>query len=295
MNQNPQIGPPKHSNLPKMLLRGETTMRDHPLYILHADSSDAFERTGERARLDQYMTRVSSTMSACARRRVSRQIARGLDILGREAINLGVHDLATFEIRLKNTRFDAMGYPSSIKQTLQNAVRHLHVAAREGSQADLRRVLHIKRRGPNMRTDAEALPVVPKRPSASARKGAASRVGALHCPAAEQNGKIRVRSGVTRMPQDPTMADLDGVIDRLADLQQKIGAWDAQTERQVIGMLLETFSDAAVLQLLATVPGGYRQPVADPDAIPAQPSVGDVARRVLLDLLVSRRSHPPTP
>lgn len=264
-------------------------------HILHAHNSREFEQTGEREGLEQSIARLCPDMSAEARRRVSRQIARGLDIFGREAINLGIQDLVTFESRLKHTPVQAMGYPASLRQTLQNAVRYLHVAARDGSSADLRQVLNIKRRRRNLYVAAEPLPMTPAQAGASAPKASTTDAKADPAASREQNKKKYADTPETGMPAAPTLADVDGVIDRLAALQAKIGTWDAQTQREVITMLVETFSDRAVLQLLAAVPGGFRQPVSEPADVPERPCVSAVARRVLTDALVSRRASLPQP
>ncbi len=270
-------------------------MREEARYSLHGNDSREFEQTGERHGLEQSIARVSPNLTAEARRRVSRQIGRGIDIFGREAINLGIQDLVTFESRLKNTPVQAAGYPASLRQTLQNAVRYLHVAARDGSQADLRRVLYIKRRRRNMHVDAEPLPMTSARAGAPAPEAPLTRAKVDLAASREQNKKKQASTPETGIPTAPTLADVDGVIDRLAALQAKIAAWDAQTEREVIKMLVETFSDTAVLQLLAAVPGGYRQAVSEPADVPERPSVSAVARRVLTDALVSRRASLPQP
>jgi hypothetical protein len=227
--------------------------------LLHARTGQEFEQTGERARLEQFIARVCPDMTGEARRRISRQIARGLDAFGREAINLGIEDLFAFESRLKHTPVQMIGFPASLKQTLQNAVRYLHVAAREGSASDLDGVLHIKRRRRNLDVEAEPLPMTSAGNGPTESTTVGPRAGAVSRPTKEQNKKMAVRQPEGDLPAAPTLADVDGVIDRLAALQRKVGTWDARTAHEVIGMFVESFGDTAVLQLLAALPDGYRQ------------------------------------
>ena len=215
-----------------------------------------------------------------------------MNVFGREAINLGIDDLRAFESRLRATPVEAMGYPTSLKTAVQNAVRYLHVAAREGTAEDLRAVLHIKRRRRTLDADAEPLPVTPAgRVASRARQGAHARPTPGHGGSKEQN--VKDASPLSARGADGsagrTLAEVDGVIDRLAALQTKIGAWTAETEREVVSMLVATFSDRAVLQLLAAVPAGYRQPVQDASPLPDRPDVSTIARRVLVEMLVARR------
>jgi len=106
----------------------------------------------------------------------------------------------------------------------------------------------------------------------------------------EQNATIDGATNTSGLPATPTIADVDAVVAQLAALQRKLGHWTPETRRQVVGLLLETLSDTAVLYLVDAVPGGYRRPVTHASALPAEPSVADVARQALADALVERHA-----
>lgn len=268
-------------------------MRAEALFKLHARSRCEFAQNGERARLERYLARVCPDMTAAARQRVTRQIARGLDVFGRDVINDAIDDVESFEIRLNATRFRANGYPDSLAQSVLNAVRYLHVAARDGDARDLRRVLYRKRPARHRCGDLPPFSITPADlTDARQRYSLADQAATSPLAPAQQNNKDR-GAAAAHLSASLTLADVEPLIAQLARLLRKAGAWDADRAHRVIGMLLDTLSDRAVIELLAAVPEGHRRPVAPPSGRPVQPTVADLARDALRDVLIDRCGHDP--
>ena len=265
-------------------------MRPEPLFKVHAPDRQAFVQNGERERQDRAFARLCPAMRAEARQRITRQIGRALEVFGRDVLNNALHDLDEFEARLKMTPLAAYGYRPSMAQTVQNAVRYLYVAARDGDHEDLQAVLHRKSRRRHAQ-GAEPLPVTPADEVGAHVRDAAAGSQTGGCGnLREQNATIDGATNTSGLPATPTIADVDAVVAQLAALQRKLGSWTPETRRQVIGLLLETLEDRAVLHLVDAVPGGYRRPVTHASALPAEPSVADVARQALADALVERHA-----
>ena len=100
-------------------------------YTLQSTTGDAFRANGERAHLLAWLQRHCPHLTQSVRVGIARMLERGLDALGRDALNTAITDLDGFEQRLAVTPLRAHGYPSYFKLRLRWAARFLHAAGHE--------------------------------------------------------------------------------------------------------------------------------------------------------------------